>query len=208
MYQEHAPTIQAYAQAHPDNLARVMQFVVLTVQTPLQRAVGDIETAAQGGADARGILYGWKLEAYNVAWNDRHAIVFNLLDIWEGDTSERHKTDEMLSYLTTIHGFGLAKGGFVLQLCFGLSACLDTHNIKRFGLPARGFDNIKQRKTATARRAMITRYNDTVEALGGTEQLWDGWCQHVAAVSRNANSYTCADHVSRLHCEAFNLEGN
>lgn len=113
--------------------------------------------------------------------------------------------DYMLAYLTHCHGLGLAKAGFLLQLTFGLSGCIDTHNARRYGvdMAARTF-RIEDRPTKPATRlAKAKRYNALVETMGGTESLWDTWCEYVAA--NQADFYNDADHVSRLHIEALNL---
>ena len=91
-----------------------------------------------------------------------------------------------------VPGLGLAKSGFIVQMLYGMSGCIDTHNLTRFNLHRRRFAC----GTKATDRRRIGEYNDMVGRLGGTARLWDEWCIYVA--DRDAN-YVDADHVSRLH---------
>ncbi len=207
MFASDQPKISAYARASAENMARVYQFVVLTVQTPLARVVnGDIDLAAEGGPDAMGVLYGWKLNAYATAWADREEIYHNLEDMWCHRESDRSAADRMLVYLSSFPGLGFAKAGFVLQLAYGVSGCLDTHNLTRFGIPANYYSKRHFNKKPQSRLVWARRYNDHIEQLGGTAKLWDTWCEYVANSSRYRQWYDDARHVSRMHCAAFGLD--
>ena len=207
MYNTHQGAISHYARSHPDSFARVLQFAILTVRQPLLNVPVDTETAQQGGYEALGVLFGWKFQAYVDAWDTREAIYADCQGL-----ARQYRHDDMqasraiITRLCECWGFGPAKAGFVAQLVYGLAGCIDTHNIKRFGLAPRAFDNYCQLKTAKARARKIAKYVDTCYALGGPETLWDTWCEYVAA--NQGASYENAEHVSALHCTALGLDPN
>lgn len=203
MYATHQPTISRYARASADNLARVMQFVILTARQPLFRVTADMETAEQGGEDAMSVLFGWKFSAYNSVMDNRNRHFSFLEHVAESGDTNRQKLEAMLEYIADLPGFGPAKAGFVTQLAYGLGGCIDTHNLRRFNLPERGFDNYCQRKTTQAKRRMISRYIDTLEQIGSPQFLWDSWCAYVA--NRRPNVYRNPFQVSALHCRALGL---
>jgi len=204
MYSKHQPIISRYARACPENLARVMQFVIITAQTRLYNVPANVETAEQGGDEALGVLYGWKLAAYANAYINRERNYSYLeFTFAQEDWSIRERTEIMLEYVASLPGFGPAKAGFVLQLTYGLAGCMDTHNLKRFNMPLRVFDNYCQRKSIKGRRAKIALYLNTLEKIGTPEYLWDSWC--IFVFEKYPSVYSDANHVSRVHCDALGL---
>jgi len=109
----------------------------------------------------------------------------------------------MIEHLADKVGFGLVKAGFVIQLVYGLCGCLDTHNLRKYGVKKNSFNKFKTRKTIAGRRTFIARYVTLCYQLGGPSVLWDKWCEYVA--ERQPTRYDDAEHVSRLHCECLNL---
>jgi hypothetical protein len=196
VFSEHQPIIQRWAQDHPDNLRDVLRFVILTVRYPLASAVEDMRD------DNPRALLGWKFYAWDAAEMDkaRNFEVATRLNDCSADPEVR--AFELVSFIATLPGFGLAKAGFVAQLAFGLAGCLDTHNLGRFGYGLDTFAHYKRRKTAGGRAKLARRYLAAVDACGGTEDLWNSWCEFVAGRDKR---YDSAEHVSRLHAEAFCL---
>jgi hypothetical protein len=138
-------------------------------------------------------LAGWKRDA--IKWIDVNAAeVFATADALydAGDAP-------LLSYLADLPGLGLAKGGFLAQLVWGVVGCLDSHNVARFGLNANQFAayRFKSAKTATTRQKLVRQYLALCEECGGCETLWNDWCAYVA--DRDIVNYQGADHVSGLH---------
>jgi|TARA_Y100000310_G_scaffold302643_1_gene340250 hypothetical protein len=203
VYHNHQKTIERYARQSPEHFARILQFVILTVRVPLYRVRQDTSTAAQGGADALGVLWGWKHNAYNAAQDGAENSLAYLEHCQAHYGDERERAQAMLEHVADLPGFGLAKAGFVLQLAFGLAGCLDTHNLSRFNISASTFKDFKARSTKKARERLSQKYIDAVYALGGPSTLWDSWCEYVA--TNQASTYDDAEHVSRLHCEALDL---
>lgn len=205
MFKEHQSKIGAFARQNPENFERVLQFVILTIRMPLHRVKSDFETVNEGGEDAVGVLFGFKARAWREANQNRERLFTYLEHIWtDPELSPREKHLDMLEAMADQFGFGPVKAGFVLQLVYGISGCIDTHNLKRFGIHMRAFSNYCQKKTRKGRRAMLSKYVDAIEAQGGTETLWDGWCTFVAQNSP-APYQGSAYEVSKAHCDALGL---
>lgn len=203
MFREHQSAVGVWARACPDNMARVIQFVILTIRQPLHKAAVDIQALIDGSPDADRAVWGFKGRACAEAWRDRYEIYAFLEMTWFTEESEKETACAMIEYLASMHGLGPVKAGFVTQLAYGIGGCIDTHNLVRFKLPMRTFSNFSQRKTPQARRKMVNRYVKTCYRLGGPEKLWDSWCEYVAA--NQPKTYQSAEHVSRIHAEAFGL---
>ena len=103
---------------------------------------------------------------------------------------------EKILSVSSIPGIGIVKAGFVLQLCIGKVGCLDVHNLKMFGFSESAF---KFSKTTTKNTALAKArlYIETCEKLGGSEFLWDNWCEFIAA--KYPKHFTSADQVSQMH---------
>lgn len=198
MFDNHQPIISRWARAEPENMRDVIRFVLLTIRYPLLLAAEDM---AKG--DTRG-LYGSKYEGWY--WLEEHYHeVYNVLEaLHVGFPDPADSEAFMLEYLAcVVPGLGLVKAGFVLQLAYGVAGCLDSHNLKRFGLSPWPFAHVGRLKTQAARLKRCRKYLDTCKRFGGARELWDTWCQYVA--DRDWR-YTDAMDVSRYHLVAFGLE--
>lgn len=215
MYKEHArDLIQPWAQDAPENFRDVCRFVLLTIRMPLYRAVSDFKTLTGGEqtVDGRefqdtvtGALFGYKADAWAVMGLDFDTWWVDLWSIYHepGATLEDVEA-EMLAYLVrNVPGLGFVKAGFVLQIVWGLSGCIDSHNLTRFGIHPRKFDAPPPTQKFGTILRKCRAYNAMVRQIGGTAGLWNSWCAYVA--ENQPNTYASADTVSRLHAEAFNL---
>lgn len=203
MFDNHQPIISTWTRQSPDNLARVLQFVILTIKQPLASVPGQLAALIENSPEADAYLWGFKGQACAEAWANRETVHSYLEHVAASDASDHDKACAMVEYLADLRGFGPVKAGFVTQLVYGLAGCIDTHNLTRFKIHPRTFSNFKQRKTAKARRAFIRRYVKTCDRLGGPAKLWDSWCEYVAA--NQPTTYHNAMHVSQLHCDVFGL---
>lgn len=202
MFDTHQPIIGAWARERPAHLREVLRFAVLSARQPLYNLPADMEQAHRGGPEAMGVLFGWKHRAWVAAEDNQDAIYAQCLDLWEHSPPE-HLAPDLILYLAQQWGLGPAKAGFVAQMAFGVGGCLDTHNLRRFGLrEVRGF---RQLKSLRGRRHMIERYCAALATCGSTRTLWDSWCHYVANQSRRQNLYHNAEHVSALHCISLGL---
>ena len=210
MFAQHQPLIGHWARKCPANLCEVVRFAIISAQQPLYRVPIDMEVCHAHEPAADGILFAWKAYAWDQAETRARDHYWHATDIWhtfeQGHASESETTRALVSYLASdVAGLGLAKAGFVAQLAFGLCGCLDAHNFRRFGLAPGAFDHFRRLKTAKARQRKVDQYVTFCETIGGCEYLWDSWCAYVASESKMANAYDDAEHVSRIHCEAFGL---
>jgi len=208
MYKTHQPLISRWAREDSENLRDVMQFVILTVQQPLIRAIGNLAALRSDNEnevhDAQKVLWGWKHAAYGYVEENHAHIHTTLENLWASSGKPSVVEDAMLAYVSSLPGFGLVKAGFVLQITYGISGCLDSHNIKRYGLDAAAISSKRAKAKRPATRAKhVKHYRKLVEQLGGTEALWNSWCAYVA--ERQPTRYSSAEQVSALHAHAFDL---
>ena len=197
MFADHQPIIARYARAAPENLARVALFVILSVQQSLAYAP---EAMRRTENDDNAMLYGWKHDAWRLWKRDAAAIFQDCEAIYNGFASPDTAAVELVAYLAqTRHGFGYAKAGFVIQLVYGISGCLDTVNLDRFGFGREAFKSRKYLRRSTFYHHS-ERYHTAVRWCGGTAELWDSWCAFVA--KRDGKR---PEEISALHLEALGL---
>lgn len=201
MFASHQPQIAQFGMKNPDNLALTLTFVLLTIRWPLYRVPAAVASVKADG-EASPALFGFKARAYREVWARRAWHHYQLSEVWDMRAGDAAGGRAAVTYLTHLHGFGLAKAGFAVQCLFGASACLDTHNLERFGYGPRAFQVFwRPNMRPATRREHVKRYSRAVDRLGGPQTLWDGWCSYVA--DREPDIYQSADHVSALHCEAI-----
>ena len=196
MYSEHQPLISKFAQSSPEGLARVIQFALLSARVKFFNMPSDFDAALQGDP---GTLYGHKGPGFNLAWVDREANYWNALDAYNHAWNDQDRANRLLLYFAGLPALGVVKAGFVSQMAFGLSGCIDTHNVKRFGVcqkTIRNWQNFNQ-KSPTVRRRYVDAYNAVIDAQGGTATLWDGWCTYLHTL--NPKAYNSPDEVSAIH---------
>lgn len=201
MYTRDATLIGQYARSNAENMRRVYAFVIATVQQPLDM-VGDILDDIDKEGEASRFLWGWKPQAWRYARDNAQEIYDGAMTLWDFSETDRDAEDLLVGYYAGMPGLGLAKGGFMAQLCFGLSGCLDSHNVALHGLDPRQFAaaRFKGAKTKKTRDRIVKTYNTTVDACGGGQVLWDSWCEHVANLP---NKFKSADGVSRYHSDVL-----
>lgn len=193
MYAQHQPIIASYAKQSPDHLAEVHTFVLATIQQRMFHVPRIMADIRDRGADSA-FLWGFKLPAYEFMKANKNEVFENILSI--------QSDHDRLAYAAGLPGLGLVKAGFLLQLVFGEAGCLDTHNVKRFGLNSQAFRStaFKNAKTESTRDRMVSNYLELCHNLGGSESLWDSWCSHLADVDPGFVSPT---QVSEMHVAAI-----
>lgn len=217
MFRVHQKTISDYARKNPENFARTLNFVILTIRTRLFNVPADMAILdnPENEESLSGILYGWKVDSIAQIDAEKESLYAQAEFIFYAAESDRDAAEKLLNLFTGIRGLGMAKAGFAAQLIYGVSACLDSHNIERFGIPANQIksDRLKKLKSNLRRAAKISQYCDFVDKCGGTESLWDSWCEYVFnradatgfKMNGNKSFYESAFHVSALHCESLGL---
>ena len=189
MYKKHQQNIEEFARKNPDNFTQVVLFVSATIQQMFHTVPAIVDDVREYGLASKH-LWGSKKDTWRYTLENKDLL-------FEAVFSDMDLENKLLS-IAEIPGIGLVKAGFVLQLCTGEVGCLDVHNLRRFGLSAQTFKFGKV-KYLTARKK-ATLYIKTCIQCGGSEKLWDEWCQLIADKypQRWAND---ANRVSEAHEE-------
>lgn len=184
MYIQDQGLISQYANLGADETFQVVKFVLVSIQ----RQFYLVEPIMRGKEELKGTSL--MHEGIDYAWNNRetiHDTIFSDAPV-----------ESILAFLTTIPGIGIPKAGFIVQLCLGIGGCLDTHNLRMYGLEPRQF------RTPTSYTRLVDKcktYLFVCEQLGGSEQLWDKWCEFIA--DKYPQHFENADHVSLMHVSAI-----
>ena len=201
-FEAHQPIIGRYARSSPKAMGNVFQFVIATVQQALVTVPTILESFQQ---DGRGSVYafGFKRDALDWLEENQESLYKQSLNIYDGYANPEDASAELLFYFAGLPGLGLVKGGFMAQLAFGVGGCLDTHNIKRFGLNPARFKacRFKDARTASTKNKIVSEYLDYCRQSGGCALLWAEWCDYVA--TNQPKVYPGAAAVSALHVESL-----
>lgn len=190
MYRDEVPRLAEWARENPDNLRRVLEFVILSIRQPfrsLDNALADVRRNKLDSA----YLWGWKREAFEVIRADPDAHFANLYDA---------PVIHAIDYLAAeVPGFGIVKGAFVAQILGHDVACMDARNIEALGIHTRSFREFTRRNGQCVvgietRHARIARYVQFTLETGGAEHWWDHWCEGLAP-----GMGLTGDQVSKLH---------
>ncbi len=203
MYREHQAIIAAWAARRSENLARVLQFCIVSQRRKFFNVPADMETAILGLPEVPGVLYGWRARAWDEVWERREDTAWHCRDILSHGLGRRARADCLLAYISGFYGLNVAKAGFACQLAFGVSGCLDTVNVARLGLPAAYCKGFSTLRTPRGRWRRVARYNATVYRHGGPARLWDDWCRAVA--DRYPGRFPAAWDVSAYHLECLGV---
>lgn len=204
MFHTHNPIIREYAQTGPLEVADVARFVIATIQQSIEHTPEIAHEFRHMGAASK-YAFGWKGPA--IDWHNENArrTHADAMAIYRGADCERACEVALTEYFASLPGLGLAKGGFMVQLCFGLSGCLDSHNLARFGIAAGPFqaNAFKALRRDATRRQRAADYVNHVHACGGPAGLWDSWCDYVADL--RPATFESGFHVSSYHVAALDI---
>jgi hypothetical protein len=198
MYATHQARISASGRGSASGFKQVCVFVLSTIRVQLPQACDATKRYIADGERAPAAFFGAKLKGLD--WLEMHAE-----GLWRGcedlatRLSGRELENALIDVLLDIPGIGFAKAGFIAQMIYGCSGCIDTHNLVRFGLKPRSFTQYIAALTPRNRQKHIARYNATVAQCGGTARLWDDWCEYVA----ERQGYGTAEDVSAMHLVAI-----
>ena len=205
MFTNHQPCIGEYAQSGPDGFEHVFQFVIATIQQPIEATPAIVQGFQHEGSESRD-AWGMKGEALDWMASEKRWLYGYAMEAYNIMRYSAGCSRRMVQHFANYKGLGLVKGGFMAQLCFGVGGCIDSHNISRFSVPPRQFSasRYKSLKTAESREILATQYCNVIKDQGGCEVLWDGWCDFVAA--RRPEIFENGGYdVSALHCTALGL---
>lgn len=195
MYQRDVPKILDYVkQEGPDGLLAVGAFVLSTIRTPLSRTLEQVKDIKTNGVDSKA-LWGNKRAGYH------HLKVFRrelYRDLIENPVS----ASEGLYRLLAVPNLGIPKASFMLQ-CVGYeTACLDSHNLRRFGISPE-LTKVSSKKPEKVMEKVVV-YQGVCKKHGTSEFWWDSWCEYVAG-NRYNQSLSTADKVSAFHYEVITV---
>lgn len=195
MFAEHQPQLSALGRYDADGFERICTFVLLTIRRPLRIVCADYKLVRQGdhsplfGSKHAGLAY---IRQHKARLLDECECAYHYAE------TDIEAENDLLLILIQIPGIGPTKAGFVVQMLYGLSGCIDTHNLARFSLKEKTFYLDKTKPAAMRRRANLIRdYNQFCRKVGGTAALWDEWCAYLA--ERDPVNYPTAHRVSELH---------
>jgi hypothetical protein len=171
---------------------RLVLMCVLSIQQPWSTVGYQLADVDKRGGKSR-YLWGNK----GTTWDWLEANPEELMKVYRDikRAVRAHRIDQAHLAVARIPGIGLAKGGFILQLGWGVSGCLDSVNVARLGL-ARKDVSLRKTEDPVKQTAAIRRYLGLVEQFGGTAVLWDEWCN--VMYSQDA-SFSSPTDVSARH---------
>ncbi|WFG40869.1 hypothetical protein ParaKuw1_00036 [Paracoccus phage ParKuw1] len=200
MFQRDQKEISDYAMTGPDQMARVITFVYLTIQQSITTCEDMMRDVDRQGVESRH-LWGFKIGAYEWLHEHKQEVYDMARLLHDGYADPAVAEIETLKFFASLPGLGLVKGGFVNQLIFGQTGCMDTHNSVIFEIDPYRFKASRYKSASMKRKAiMVMDYANICWDQGGPEFLWDNWCSYVA----ERNGYT-ADAISAMHCKALGL---
>lgn len=193
MYAQDQARIEAWCR-NPDKLLEVGAMVLLSIRMQWVGVGRQMSSVRELGADSPS-LWGFKKKGYLYLQEHRRELYRKVQDKRAG----RITTHDLMREFVKVPGLGLPKAGFLVQLVTGTSGCLDMHNIERFGLSAKVWTIRKYRDPAKQLAEIddkITVYLALIEACGGTEKLWDEWCDYL---NDRVGTFESAEDVSVRH---------
>lgn len=197
MYNRDVPAIRDHALSSPDGLFDVIEFVLLTIRQPLQQVINQRRDIAQRGHKSP-FLFGSKRDGWRWAQDHKGYLHRVTLDILQRPDSADRKAD-LIQHFMQVPGLGMVKAAFVVQCIGGGTACIDSHNLTRLGLPAAAVKVNNKLKPETIRKKIIA-YIEMCDDTGGTEYWWNTWCDYVAG--RRGSPLKDGDQVSQYHTNA------
>jgi hypothetical protein len=193
IYSEHIKECNTFSQQSPANLKRSCLFVLATIQQQLETvpvALTDIVSLAEGSR------FAWGPKLAGVTWLESETRLQLLFD-------EAHtcicSPAELLDVFLQVPGFALVKAGFMCQIFAGSVGCIDTHNVKLYGI-TRGDTRYEPASPDTMKRKR-ERYVSLCDGLGGSHALWSRWCDYVASV--RPFNWTDGREVSQFHVDVI-----
>ena|SRR5262252_4986784 len=228
-YARHIETIKNYAKASPENFAQVLMFSPLSANTPFAKHWDNYQVLMMiltrfpngpPGKEKEGwtpqnlshavdsfgekrhamahTIGGWKYQTISEIWTNRQTLYKELNGLAAAGDDVA-----LIKRLTKLPGVQPVKAGFIVQLLWGRSGCIDTHNIDiyskvfpdlelagEFGDPTkRGVKDpwqIGKSASEKSRTAKVKKYTgllDKLQSRGiGTQQLWDVWVDFVESM--------------------------
>jgi hypothetical protein len=179
----------------PDQMVTVGTMVLLSIRMQWSGVGTQLQDVQENGSRSK-CLWGWKRAGYQYLRDNKlelfTAVVVHRVAKYPDDSA-------LMRAFLKVPGLGLAKAGFMCQLLCGTVGCLDMHNIKRFQLDAKTLTIPKRVCPAKQLQVIddsISFYIALCKQCGGTEKLWDEWCELLAD---KVSTFKDGAEVSRRH---------
>lgn len=194
MFKDDALACRNYALESEENIFKLGVFVSLSIRRQthlLRRAVYD--TLVLGKDNWLGIDF--ISQGYD-DWHFNSSKIYDLLK--ECDPSERQDVRVFQKYLfDNVRGIGLVKSGFMTQLCLNASGCIDVHNMSLYPEAVLKLPSVSKSMMDKTKLKHVDTYLDIIDECGGSESLWDRWCEHVA--KEYPHRFKNGESVSSVH---------
>jgi hypothetical protein len=197
MFNTHCKAVQEYSQRSATNMSDTVLMVVLSIQQNWL-GVGDQLTDVRLNKSESRFLWGNKGKTYSYLKSNQHKVYAQVMAVINSKQTDFMKSISLMNIFLRVDGLGLAKAGFCCQLIAGLVGCMDTHNIRMYGLDTKDLalaKNPKTQKGIDANSDKIDKYIGLC-ADYGCENLWNSWCDFVATKSKR---WQDGNHVSEVH---------
>jgi hypothetical protein len=194
MYRDHAPLIAEHGNSSAQGLQDIVTFVLSTIQTPISRASTVAEDIRELGVESR-YLNESKRNAVSYIAKRKRGLHTKL--------QAARSAQQAIEHIIETPGLGVVKAAFTAQLLGFDVGCIDRHNIILYNV-APAVLRVPPKLTRETKRAKIDAYVSLCLDIGGTEHMWDAWCQHVAGTKWNKRLPT-AELVSLEHVRGCNL---
>ena len=188
MYTKHNPVIAEHGNSSPNGLQDIITFVVATIQTPISRATTVAEDIHKNGANSKYLNQSKRL---TVEYIKKHKRSLHR-KLQSSETPE-----DAVKLLIDLPGLGIVKAAFAAQLLGHDIGCIDRHNVILYNVPQCTLRIPSSLQPATKDRK-IADYVELCKDIGGTEVMWDNWCEYVANSKWNRKLPT-AELVSYEH---------
>lgn len=196
MFATHQPLLARAAQDDLRAFINVAAFAIISARSLFPRAVEDAAKWSSGQRKGLQSIFAWKHLALDYLEEQAEARQKAVFDAYTGKP-----TEALAIMLREWHGYGLVKGGFVLQMMTGQVGCIDTRNLDYFELDAR---TVRSPSSPSSRQALkhAKAYVTLCDNLGGSEKLWNVWCEYLAETTTVHEWKDNPDAVSAAHCYA------
>ena len=188
MYRQDCTLIAEFGNSSPEGLLNVATFVLATIQTPISRAATVAEDMRIRGVKSKYLNVSKRRALEHLT--RRKKSLYNKLQSAE-------TVNEVVEHIIQVPGLGVVKASFVAQLLGWEVGCIDRHNLILYNVKPNTV-NIPPSLTQATRQRKIADYVAACEQIGGSEFLWNSWCDHVAGTKWNKRLPTAED-VSREH---------
>lgn len=187
MFKTHQPAIQTSVWESEEHMYRALLFVRLSIRRHLEHVGDMVNLAVEEGPDA-----------LPNAQEKRSCAELSLLasKLFHHYSADSNPLD-ILRESVRVFGIGVVKAGFIAQLLTGHIGCLDSHNLKMYGITER----FELGASWQRNEAKLLTYVALCAQLGGSGNLWDMWCEHVSRIRPKV--WPTAESVSQYHVDVI-----